>query len=275
MSMCSQAFIHNACTLCSVRELSGSPQSTSTSSFVNPLYRDAPTRFTSPRLRAFRGALRDVHMMCSDTGPSSDSVADADMKDGENFLLDDTKVAQIVAGTMLEGCELGCSYDSREDGFDHAAFFNRLEPLDGVPSLVVGVTESGGLFGGYTSHGFAARDDYREATTERGLFVFAVRDEEVVEAAPTDRVLYDFYDYAIRFGAGLLGIPMNPSKHIMKANVGTSSCAMPDGCTSVFGEFSMAPIDRLQVLVSKKYIDAAGNGGATGAKGGLFGRLFG
>lgn len=190
------------------------------------------------------------------------------------WVLDDVLIQKIVQDTMLESKPLARIYDSRSDGFNNEEFFSKMIPLDGVPSLVLGITSKGERFGGYTSHGFAARDDYREARTERGLFVFAVRNGEVVVAEQPDRVLYDFYDYAIRFGAGMLGIPMNPSKHIMKANVGTSSCKMMDGFSSVFGESTLATLDRVEVLVAKEYYDACVRSAAGASKQEGFGRLL-
>lgn len=194
------------------------------------------------------------------------------------WVIDDVLIQEIVQDTMLDSKPLAMVYDSRSDGFNNEEFFSKMIPLDGVPSLVLGITSKGERFGGYTSHGFAARDDYREARTERGLFVFAVRDGEVVVAESTDRVLYDFYDYAIRFGAGLLGIPMNPSKHVMKANVGTSSCKMTDGFSSVFGDSTLATLDRVEVLVAKEYYDACAGSGDGGSQqqglGGFVRNLF-
>lgn len=174
---------------------------------------------------------------------------------------------------MLSGKKLGRPYSSREDGFSHTAFFDRLQPLDGVPSLVLGVTDTDIRFGGYTSHGFAARDDYREASTPRGLFVFAIRDGCVVIADSTDRVLYDFADYAIRIGAASLCIPMNPTKHFLAADVATSSCTMPDGNTSVFGEFTRARLRYIEVLVAQQFIDEASS--RKQEKKGFFNRIFG
>lgn len=140
--------------------------------------------------------------------------------------------------------------------------------------MLLGHTEDGNLFGGYTAFGFLARDDYREATSEKAMFVFSVQGDQLLIAEPTDLVLYDFYDYAVRFGAGLLCMPMNPAKHIMKPNAATSSCRMPDGTTSVFGEFAMAKVKRLEVLVARKYIDELEKPKQQ-SKSGFFSRFFG
>lgn len=156
---------------------------------------------------------------------------------------------------MLENRPLSLIYSSSQHGFSNDSFFDQLLPLGGVPSLVLGIAENASVFGGYTANGFLARDDYRQASTARAMFVFAIRDTTLVIADNTDPIQYDFYDYAIRFGAGLLGIPMNPAKHIMKPNMATSSCRMPDGTTSLFGDFNMTAITRLEVYVAKEYVD--------------------
>lgn len=156
---------------------------------------------------------------------------------------------------MLQNDQLAQVYSSTHHGFSNHIFFEKLIPLGGVPSLVLGCTEAGVLFGGYSAYGFYARDDYRQASTPRSLFVFTIDNGEVVFAKNTDPVHYDFYDYAIRFGAALLGVPMNPVKHTLKANMGTSSCRLSNGQTSVFGDATLAKISALQVWVAKKYVD--------------------
>lgn len=175
---------------------------------------------------------------------------------------------------MLEGQVLARVYSSSDNGFCNESFFESQMLLGGVPSLLLGQTTAGRAFGGYTANGFLARDDYREASTEKAMFVFTVSEDQVLVAANTDNVQYDFFDYAVRFGAGLLGIPMNPDKHIMKANMGTSSCRLPDGSTSVFGEFGMAALDHIEVLVAQKYLDEVERA-AEAAGRSFFARLFG
>lgn len=205
--------------------------------------------------------------------PSPQRASEHDEQESEDMLLDSGTLNKILEGTMLSNRQLARAYSSRTDGFSNTAFFGRMIPLDGVPSLVVGRTETGELFGGYTSHGFAGRDDYRETTSPQGLFVFAVRDGRVIMAEQTDRVLYDFYDCAIRFGAGLLTIPMNAAKHVMKDNMGRSACVMEDGFASVFGDSSMASLEVVHVLVASEYVDEVRKGPKKGR--GFLGGLFG
>lgn len=169
---------------------------------------------------------------------------------------------------MLADEPLATVFNSSNDGFDNDAFFNRMIPLGGVPSLVLGRTMAGVTFGGYTANGFLARDDYREASTDRSMFVFRIDENgDVLVAENTDPIQYDFYDYAIRFGSALLGIPMNPNKHLLKSNTGKSSCRLPNGESSVFGDATIGTIETLQVWVAKRYVDEvqakkakAGNG---------------
>ena len=191
-----------------------------------------------------------------------------------DILVSESILETIVAGTRLENQSLSQVYSSKLHGFDNESFFETMFPLDGVPSLLLGRTIDGHIFGGYTAFGFAARDDYREATTDRAMFVFSIdSSQNVIEALRTDRVQYDFYDYAVRFGAALLTIPMNPNKHIMRANVGTSSCVLPNGRTSVFGEYTRATLDLVQVFAEKKYVDMAANDKQP--QKGFFSRFFG
>lgn len=193
----------------------------------------------------------------------------------ESPLLPESKLPDLLEGTMLAREPLALAYTSSRYGFDNEAFFDRLMPLGGVPSLVLGQTSAGTKFGGYTAYGFLARDDYREAATERSMFVFRVEeDDDVLVAENTDPVQYDFYDYAVRLGAAMLGVPMNPRKHTMKSDVGTSSCRLPNGETSVFGDATLAKIDVLQVWVAQRYVEEV-KAKKTKAEKGLFGRLFG
>ncbi|CDF40865.1 unnamed protein product [Chondrus crispus] len=210
--------------------------------------------------------------MASTPSPA-DKVSPRTLKDSP--LVPETKLPEILAGTMLAGEPLAMAFNSSDDGFDHELFFERMIPLGGVPSLVLGKTLAGVCFGGYAANGFLARDDYREATTERSMFVFRIDAcGDVLLAENTDPIQYDFYDYAIRFGAALLGIPMNPTKHILKSNVGTSSCKLPNGETSVLGDATMGKIDQLQVWVAKRYIDEVNAQNSKSGKG-FFRSLFG
>lgn len=218
--------------------------------------------------------LRRSARACTPPPPDAASVKARE----EPPLLPDSKLPDILTGTMLADEPLAPAFTSSRDGFDNEAFFDRLIPLGGVPSLVLGQTAAGVSFGGYTAYGFLARDDYREAATGRSMFVFRVADDgKVLIAESTDLVQYDFYDYAVRLGAASLGVPMNPSKHTMKSDVGSSSCRLPNGETSVFGDTTLAKIDQLQVWVAKRYVDEvkAKEAKAKKKNKGFFGRIFG
>lgn len=228
--------------------------------------------------QSFLTARRTV--ACADTAPSSDGPSVPDTQHLPS--LSPRTLNTLLHPTMLRDKELTRIYASSQHGFSHTAFFDQLMPLDGVPALVLGRTVAGTRFGGYTSHGFAARDDYREASKPTGLFVFRIDDgqdddseegnDTVVIADPTDLVLYDFADFAVRFGASLLTIPMNVDKHGFPNDTARSTCRMPDGSTSVLGSSSLAKLETVDVFVASEYVSEQG-----GAKrgGGLFGRLFG
>lgn len=179
-------------------------------------------------------------------------------QDQTTLLLPSSIISKILSETVLaqDAEALLPIYTSAQHGFDNETFFELLIPLGGVPSLILGQTTTGTKFGGYAASGFLARDDYREAVNPRSMFVFTMtEDGQIMFADPTDLVQYDFFDYAIRLGAGLLGIPMNPRKHILKPDIGTSSCRLPNGQTSVFGDATLAKIQHLQVCVAQKYVD--------------------
>ncbi|CAN8068952.1 unnamed protein product [Agarophyton chilense] len=233
--------------------------------FPNP----SATSLSRPLLFAARARACATPQQAVDTSSEHNELDDA-----QPFLLPDSTIASIVQGTMLHDCQLASVYSSDVQGFSNESFFDAQMPLEGVPSLLLGQTETGVFFGGYTAFGFIARDDYREATNEKAMFVFSVRADDVLFAFPTDLVLYDFYDYAVRFGSALLCIPMNPAKHIMRANAASSTCRMPDGTTSVFGDFGMAKLKKVQVLVAKKYLDELQRKTTQSTKG-FFSRLFG
>lgn len=211
---------------------------------------------------------------CASGSPDSESIQ-APERGEEKQLASNSQLDEILTGTMLAGEPLEQVYLSSRDGFSNETFFDKLLPLGGVPSIVIGRTDTGVIFGGYTSYGFYARDDYRESTTPRSMFVFKIDDDQIFIAENTDPVQYDFYDYAIRFGAALLGIPMNPAKHILKSNVGTSSCRLPNGETSVFGDATLSKIDVLQVFCAEKYAIEARREESKKPFGGFLSGLFG
>lgn len=179
--------------------------------------------------------------------------------------------------------ELACVYASEEHSFNHDSFFDQLAPLGGVPSLVLCRTENGLVCGGYTAFGFMARDDYRETMRDEAMFVFYMDGDsgQAVRAVTAKPVIqFDFADYAVRFGTGLLGVPMNPRKHVMAANAATSSCMLPDGRGSLFGDTTMTRLELLEVFVDKENVtklqaklDAKANG--SGGVRGMLGRIFG
>lgn len=172
------------------------------------------------------------------------------------YLLERPVLDKLLQPTMLSSKPLALVYSSAQHSFSNDAFFSCLIPLGGVPSLVLARSQSGLIVGGYAASGFLARDDYREASTPDSMFVFRLEpNNQISRAINTDPVQYDFYDYAIRFGAGLLGIPMNPAKHTMASNMATSSCLMPNGDKSLFGEYTLTKLDVVQVLVAKQYVD--------------------
>lgn len=58
-----------------------------------------------------------------------------------------------LADTRLADCELARLYRASDDGWDNDVFFERNELLDGVPTLLVGRTAGGRVFGGYNAVG--------------------------------------------------------------------------------------------------------------------------
>lgn len=206
--------------------------------------------------------------------PTEPECGDNELTQAPSPLLSPEQLNFALQDTMLANEPLARVYVATRDGFSNDAFFEKQIPLGGVPSLVLGQTEAGVLFGGYSSYGFYARDDYREATSPRSMFVFTVDDDQVIFAEDTDPVHYDFYDYAIRLGASLLGIPMNPGKHILKRDMATSSCRLSNGQNSVLGDATLAKLREVEVWVAEKYAIQQTPEGKK-PSGGLFSRLFG
>lgn len=60
---------------------------------------------------------------------------------------------RVLTDSRLAGCELGRMYRASEDGWDNDVFFEKNELFDGVPTLLLGRTASGRLFGGYNAVG--------------------------------------------------------------------------------------------------------------------------
>ena len=97
-------------------------------------------RTNSPALRAFPSWLSGV----TGVAPSS--------------LLSDSLQSELTSGTSLDGVDLECAYKASRDGWS-AIDFHRCSDNRGS-GLVVALSRSGALFGGFNPLGWRSTDDY-------------------------------------------------------------------------------------------------------------------
>lgn len=175
------------------------------------------------------------------------------------------KLASLVAGTQLANCELGMLYNSSEHGWSSQSFFDANFLFDGgVPTLLVGRTITGTVFGGVNSVGFDRRDDYRDSVT-CVLFVLSENNELLISRPATRQgstAIMDFEDCAVSFGPVDLRIPMNKDKHLISPDCATSSLGasyelLPNGQSSLFGDNSRETLEQLETYANLKFINEA------------------
>lgn len=175
------------------------------------------------------------------------------------------KLAAVVEGTRLSECELGRLYSSARDGFNAGNFFDANFLFEGgVPTLVIGRTCTGVVFGGVNSVGFDRRNDYRDSVT---CLLFALDSEgEVQISRPSTRqgssAIFDFEDCAISFGASDLRVPMNKEKYMINEDCATSTLGgsydpLPNGQLSLLGDKAKASIEILETYVNVDFIEEA------------------
>jgi TLD len=174
-------------------------------------------------------------------------------------------LAAAVEGTQLANCELAKMYDSARDGWSNKSFFEANVLFEGgVPTLLVGRTVGGAVFGGVNSVGFDRRDDYRDSVT---CLLFAIdKNGKLQISRPATRqgstAIMDFEDCAVSFGTADLRIPMNQRKYLLAPDRATSALGanynvLPNGQTSLFGENSVETLERLETYVKLQFVEEA------------------
>lgn len=173
----------------------------------------------------------------------------------------------LVAKTHLRDRELRCCYKATVDGFSATDFHRRCD-FKG-PCVVVGYTDGGFRFGGFSPEGYRSTDDYYD-TLDAFLFYWAESTE--VSAPPvvlpkvggSGAALFDYSRGGPQFGADglLIGPPLTAVMGVFtgpdssagvgdlrsaRSRLGLSYARRPDGKESLFGDEGRAQL--VEVLV--------------------------
>ncbi|GLJ37553.1 hypothetical protein SUGI_0763210 [Cryptomeria japonica] len=118
----------------------------------------------------------------------------------------------LLATTFLAGKELKCCYRASEDGFS-AKSFHKYCDFKG-PCVIVGYTEEGQRFGGFSPEGYRSTDDYYDSF-DAFLFYWPQDSDDpevLLKVGGSGAALFDYARGGPQFGADglLLGPPMAP-----------------------------------------------------------------
>lgn len=170
----------------------------------------------------------------------------------------------LLTKTFLAGKELKCCYRASEDGFS-AKTFHKYCDFKG-PCVIVGYTQEGQRFGGFSPEGYRSTDDYYDSF-DAFLFYWPQEgnDPEVLsKVGGSGAALFDYARGGPQFGADglLLGPPMAPvmggfagpdtnsgvgDLRFGRSRLGLSYAKRSDGKDSIFGDKRSATV--VDVLV--------------------------
>lgn len=106
-------------------------------------------------------------------------------------LVDSKTTAQLVAGTFLENKELVCAYKASRDGWSAITFHAAVD--DRGSGLVMALSRSGALFGGFNPIGWRSTDDYLSSNS---AFLWFMKGEKVVKCPVLSGGNAAIFDYA-------------------------------------------------------------------------------
>lgn len=152
----------------------------------------------------------------------------------------------LLARTQLEKRSLQLVYDANNDGWESAAFHQR---VDRRGASVVLCRTKEAVFGGYNPKGFVG---YGESRGSRAAFVFSWPDGDTARPAMkmrkvggTSLAVMDDPDMGPKFGADALVIPLRPPRaqydddprdRIAMSKLGSYYERRPDGASTLFGK---------------------------------------
>ncbi|CAD6254068.1 unnamed protein product [Miscanthus lutarioriparius] len=185
----------------------------------------------------------------------------------------------LVTKTHLRDRELKCCYKATVDGFSATDFHRRCD-FKG-PCVVVGYTDCGFRFGGFSPEGYRSTDDYYDTLD---AFLFYWLDDELALAAPAEATeaspplpvvlpkvggsgaaLFDYSRGGPQFGADglLIGPPLTAVMGVFtgpdssagvgdlrsaRSRLGLSYARRPDGKESLFGDEGRAQLAEVLVF---------------------------
>lgn len=192
-------------------------------------------------------------------------------------------VAADADGPGVWGGYNPVGWDSRDDYRDSLTAFLFREPPAGSAEAAAGaaaVAEASAIATAESKDGRAGSDTPAPAAVwDGGAGSILVADK----IGGSGAAVFDFADWAVRWGSDALAMPMNDSKGLpldrAVSVLGTQYGALPGGGRTVFGEGrSSVSVRTLHVFVSEQWApkqvgEVEKSKGGKG--GGLFGRLFG
>lgn len=174
----------------------------------------------------------------------------------------------LVANTHLRGRELKCCYKATVDGFSATDFHRRCD-FKG-PCVVVGYTDGGFRFGGFSPEGYRSTDDYYD-TLDAFLFYWPEAAAEAPVVLPkvggSGAALFDYSRGGPQFGADglLVGPPLTAVMGVFtgpdssagvgdlrsaRSRLGLSYARRADGKESLFGDDGRAEVAEVLVFCS-------------------------
>lgn len=192
-------------------------------------------------------------------------------------------VAADVDGPGVWGGYNPVGWDSRDDYRDSLTAFLFREPPVGSAEAAAGaaaVAEASAIAAAEAEDGRMWLDAPAPATVWDGGDGSILVAEKV---GGSGAAVFDFADWAVRWGSDALAMPMNDAKGLpldrAVSVLGTQYGVLPGGGRTVFGEGrSSVSVRALRVFVSEQWAPSPKQGGEAEEKpkgGGLFGRLFG
>ncbi|GAB0496503.1 hypothetical protein MMPV_007815 [Pyropia vietnamensis] len=189
-------------------------------------------------------------------------------------------VASDADGPGVWGGYNPVGWDSRDDYRDSLTAFLFREPLAGSAEAAAGaaaVAEASAIAAAEAEDGRAG------LKTPTPVAVWNGGDGSILVAEKvggSGAAVFDFADWAVRWGSDALAMPMNDAKGLpldrAVSVLGTQYGALPGGGRTVFGGGrSSVSVRKLRVFVSEQWAPKQAGEVEKSKGGGLFGRLFG
>jgi len=143
-----------------------------------------------------------------------------------------TLVRRVLTQTQLEKLQLGLAYDANTHGWSAKAFHTQLDGQGAA--LLVGVTESGVVFGGYNSKGWLGYGEWIDAISAF-LYVFeGSKAIKLPKVGGSGMAIIDEMGQGPQWGPD--GLKITLESRSARSRLGTYYEKLPDGSASLFGK---------------------------------------